>query len=265
MSVRYPPAVWNGRATAYGSNPDHGRVNRSLVLHTTETVGMPGFNNGDTGPHLTYDTRDRTWQQWAEFDRYVGTMKGHSTGHWNCQAIQVEILAYSSRDHCPPNGWWVGELANEHFADLAALYRWLIEMGMVGLDLHAEPPGGWLYGTQSPFRLTQPQFDLLNGLTAHGGVGGNTHWDTGVLDLQRIYDEATQGETPVIDLETWANTLRVPQDIDRMAAVNIITESERAYWVQVPLYLDEPTNQRFNPEWQDLRNAVDVRGPIWVG
>lgn len=191
----YPPARWHGGATTYGPLPDHGRANVSLVLHTTETVGMPGFNDGDTAPHLVYDTRDRSWHQWADLNRYVGTMKGHSSGHWNCQAIQVEILAYSDKNPCPPNGWWVGELANEHYADLAQLYAWLIDEGLTGMDLHAEPVGGWLYGTSSPYRLNQQAFDLLQGLTAHGGVGGNTHWDTGVLDLTRIWNEATDGST----------------------------------------------------------------------
>jgi len=195
-ALRYPPAHWRGGGTTYGPLPDHGRANVALVLHTTETVGMPGFNNGDTAPHLVYDTRDRTWHQWADLNRYVGTMKGHSTGHWNCQAIQVEILAYSDQNHCPPNGWWVGELANEHYADLAQLYAWLMAEGMVRDDLHAEPPGGWLYGTSSPHRLNQQQFDLFSGLTAHGGVGGNTHWDTGVLDLETIWLIAHDGELP---------------------------------------------------------------------
>lgn len=197
MTLRYPKAKWVGGGTAYGSLPDHGRTNLALVLHTTETVGMPGFNDGDTAPHLVYDTRDGSWTQWVELDRYCGTMSGHSSGHWNCQAIQVEILAYSDGNLCPPNGWWVGELANEHMADLAELYAWLMGEGLVRSDLHEEPVGGWLYGTGSPYRLNQQAFDLFSGLTAHGGVGGNTHWDTGVLPLADIWAAAHDGPIPI--------------------------------------------------------------------
>lgn len=208
MTLLYPEAIWHGGATEYGPLPDHGRVNVSLVLHTTETVGMPSFNHGDTAPHLVYDTRDDTWHQWASLDRYVGTMKGHSSGHWNCQAIQVEILAYSDRSACPPNGWWVGELANEHITALAGFYRWCMAEGLVGDQLHAEPAGGWLYGAASPYRLDQPQFDLFTGLTAHGGVGGNSHWDTGVLDLTEIWELAMEGAgmkwADIVDDATWA-------------------------------------------------------------
>ena len=196
MTPRYPPARWVGGATTYGPNPDHSRTRVSLVLHTTETVGMPGFNHGDTAPHLTYDPRDRTWQQWAEFDRYVGTMKGHSTGHWNCQAIQVECLAYSDRSKTGAHGTWVGDFTTEHYTDLAQLFAWLIDQGLVADDVTPTPDGGWRSGASSPHRMNQATFDLFSGLTAHGAVGGNTHWDTGVLDLETIWAMATGGDVP---------------------------------------------------------------------
>ena len=195
-ALRYPPATWLGGGTTYGPLPDHSRANVALVLHTTETVGMPGFSNGDTAPHLVYDPRDRSWSQWADLSRYVGTMKGHSTGHWNCQAVQVEVLAYSDRSLAGSKGTWVGDFTNEHYADLAQMYAWLMAEGIVRDDLWAEPPGGWLYGSSSPHRMNQQQFDLFSGLTAHGGVGGNTHWDTGVLDLETVWLIAADGQLP---------------------------------------------------------------------
>lgn len=194
---RYPPATWVGGATTYGPLPDHGKQYVKLVLHTTETRGMPGFSNGDTAPHLVYDPNTRTWTQWADFDRYVGTMKGHSSGHWNCQAIQVEIIAYSDRNAAQSvGGLWVGDFLPEHYADLAHLYRWLMAEGLTGLDLTPTPPGGWLYGTSSPHRLTPAQYDGLYGLTCHGAVPGNTHWDTGELDLEHLWLLATDSEQP---------------------------------------------------------------------
>jgi len=194
-SLRYPAATWKGGATTYGPQPTHGDGSTALVLHTTETVGMPGFSNGDTAPHLVYDPRGRSWTQLAEFNRYVGTMKGHSSGHWNCKAIQVEMLAYSDRNAAPATGTWVGDFTGQHYADLAALFAWLVAEGWVGLEVTIQPAGGWKYGTSSPYRLTPSQYAAFSGLTAHGAVPGNTHWDTGVLDLEYVYLLAT-GDNP---------------------------------------------------------------------
>lgn len=205
MPDRYPPATWVGGATTYGPLPDHGKVNVSLVLHTTETKGVPSFGGGDTAPHLVYLPDTRAWQQWAEFDRYVGTMKGHSSGgHGNCQALQVEIVAYSDRSAASQaGGLWVGDLLDAHYQDLADLYRWLMAQGLVGLDLTPTPDGGWRYGTSSPHRLTPQQWDGFSGLTCHGAVPGNTHWDTGVLDLEHIWLRATEEQQPWPCIPDW--------------------------------------------------------------
>jgi hypothetical protein len=192
---RWPGASWHGGATTYGPLPDHGLTQVALVLHTTETVGMPSFQGGDTAPHFTYDPRDGSWQQWADLDRYVGTMKGHSSGgHANCKAIQVEILAYSDRNACPANGTWVGDFADRHYAALADLYAWLIGQAWVGVDLTPTPDGGWRYGAGSGLRLTEGQWAAFSGLTAHGAVPLNSHWDTGVLDLEYVWLLATEDE-----------------------------------------------------------------------
>ena len=61
-------------------------------------------------------------------------------------------------------------------------------------------------------------------------------------------------DTEMMDLETWARTLRNPIDFDQMAEKGIITQDERDYWVTI-----DPAN----PEMQDLRNAVDVREGFW--
>jgi hypothetical protein len=190
--TRWPKATWHGGATTYGPLPDHGAEAIALVLHTTETVGLPSFSNGDTAPHFTYDPRTSTWLQWATLDRYVGTMKGHSSGgHGNCKAIQVEVLAYSSSD-VPAGGTWVGDLTDRDYAELADLFRWLISQRWVGDDCTPTPPDGWRYGASSPWRLTDAQWWEFSGVTAHGAVPRNSHWDTGVLNLERVWAEAIQ-------------------------------------------------------------------------
>ena len=145
---------------------------------------MPGFNDGDTAPHYVYNPTTREWTMFAEYeDGYVGTMKGHtSAGHGNCQAFQVEILGYSDGTYVP----WVGDFTDENYADLAEFLAWARDRYGIGRAVTSTPDGGWLYGTSSPHRLSDSEWDSFSGLTCHGAVPGNTHWDTGVLDLDII-------------------------------------------------------------------------------
>jgi len=191
----YPGSIDSpNKATIYGPLPTHGFTAAALVLHTTETAGMPGFDHGNTAPHYVYAPRTRLWTMWAEYeDGYVGTLKGHSTaGHGNCKAFQVEILAYSG--HGSPN---VDAFTGDNYADLAEFYAWARDRYGIGNAVYPAPEGGWKYGTSSPYRMSTPQWEAFSGLTAHGGVPLNTHWDTGVLDLQRIHDLSQPEEDPM--------------------------------------------------------------------
>jgi len=142
----------------------------------------------------------------AEYEEgRVGTMKGHTTNHANCSAFQVEILGYSAAGHEP----WVGHFTDGQYQDLADFFRWSRERYGIGNDVTPTPAGGWRYGASSPYRLTEQEWDDFSGLTAHGAAPGNSHWDTGILDLQRIFDmsqeEPVPGEAPNIDeAESWA-------------------------------------------------------------
>ena len=56
---RYPPATWKGDGDSGGaySSEDGVLGPWRVVIHTTETSGMPGYNGGLYAPHLTYDPR----------------------------------------------------------------------------------------------------------------------------------------------------------------------------------------------------------------
>jgi len=191
----YPPAVAGEKAEIYGTLPDHGQTKVAIVLHTTETAGYPGFSENDTAPHYVYAPQTRTWTRMAEFeDGYVGTLKGHSTGgHGNCKALQVEILGYTDGTIGDP---WVGDFTDENYADLADFVRWARDRYDIEEEVYEEPAGGWAFGTSSPFRMTDAEWAAFSGLTAHGAVPRNRHWDTGVLDLRRIHDlSLEEGDT----------------------------------------------------------------------
>ena len=153
---------------------------------------MPSFGGGDTAPHYVYDPTSRLWTMWAEYeDGAVGTLKGHSSAcHGNCQAFQVEILGYSDNRYHP----WVGEFTDDNYRDLADFFKWARDRYGIGNAVTVQPADGWLYGTTSPYRLTCAEWDGFSGLTAHGAVPENTHWDTGVLDLLRIYELSQEAD-----------------------------------------------------------------------
>lgn len=189
--------TYKGRARIYGPLPTHGQT-PCIVLHTTETRGMPSFGGGDTAPHYVYDPANRRWYVWAEYEAgYVGTMKGHNTGgHSNCGAYQVEIIAYSDGAAAGSSGLWVGDFTEAHYADLASFVAWARDRYGFSGAVTPTPAGGWRYGTSSPHRLTDAAWAAFDGLTCHGAAPRNTHWDTGVLDLELIADLASGGVPP---------------------------------------------------------------------
>ena len=58
-----------------------------------------------------------------------------------------------------------------------------------------------------------------------------------------------------MSLERWATRWRNPLDFDQAAKKGLITEAESKYWKTVP------TDSK---EWQDLRDAVEVRDLLWT-
>src|SRR5690606_3916099 len=108
----------------------------------------------------------------------------------NEKAVQVEIIGYSDRAVVQQygRGRWVGDFTDEDYAFLAEVVHYLKDLLGIGDDIHARPPGhSWAYGIKSPHRLGAREWEQFSGLTAHGGVFGQNHWDTGVLDLNRIW------------------------------------------------------------------------------
>jgi len=179
-------------ATVYGPLPTHGRNKIAVVLHTTETRGVPSFNEGDTAPHYSYEVESRRWIMWAEPSAgYVGTMRGHTTGgHSNCKAIQVEVIGYTSKSAATKAGrldLWVGNWPDTAYDDLAAFFQWTMQKYGVEYRVTPTPDGGWKSGETSGLRMSPTEWDAFSGLTCHGAVPNNDHWDTGELDLERIH------------------------------------------------------------------------------
>ena len=239
-----PTEAREGRpATIYGDLPTHGHDKLAVVFHTTETRGMPWYNTGDTAPHYTYDAKQRTfWRHaYAEYG-YVGTLKGHTTGgHGNCKAIQLEIIAYSSFTNADKyGGLWVGNFTPEMYQDLADF--WVYHRDRFGLEdeVYHEPAFGWRAGADSPYRLSDENWAHFSGLTAHGGVPRNTHWDTGVLDLYREW-ELGQPKEELMPKQQWDAMIEA-----LFVGRPDMFQGDPNYWKQL-----DPDS----PEWVDFFNA----------
>ena len=197
MSDRYPPSLPGKAATTYGPLPDKGLTKVALVYHTTETRGVPGYSEGKVAPHYTYNPRDgHRWWFHAELDRRVGTMRGSSsTGIYaNEKAVQVELICYSDRNVASSvDGLWVGDFGDAEYQQLGAFYEWLMLEGThaIAAVVTPTPAGGWKYGAGSGLRLSESEWLAFQGLTCHGAVPGQSHWDCGVMSLERVLEEAT--------------------------------------------------------------------------
>ena len=187
------PKAQRGSPTAatYGPLPKWD-LPLALVHHTTETGNWAGFRFGLVAPHYSYKPITREWR-WhgASLDRYVGTMRSSRITRTpsNEKAIQIEIIAYSDANIASKRALrvWVGDFQEHNYRDLAEFAAWAAGQTSLRLDqVTPTPLGGWRYGSRSPYRLERQRWLDFNGITAHGAVTGQTHWDTGVLDLGRI-------------------------------------------------------------------------------
>lgn len=188
LATRGSPTAWT-----YGNHPTD--LPLALVIHTTETRNWAGFKLGRTAPHYSYKATTREWR-WhgAPLGKRVGTMR---SSMWtrtpaNEKAIQVEIIAYSNKAVADKyGGLWVGNFTNDHYQDLAAFVAWVSQHTTIRSDhVTPTPLGGWRSGSDSRYRLDRQDWLDFDGMTAHGAVTGQSHWDTGILDLQRISDYA---------------------------------------------------------------------------
>jgi D-alanyl-D-alanine carboxypeptidase len=118
-------------------------------------------------------------------------------------------------------------------------------------------PKGFL--TDPRFELTEANVEAVEAIVNVYGEqiwwwAGRTIGDTMHFQIQ-VPPDRLELKEPTMDLERWATRLRNPLDYDQMVVKGVITEAERDYWVTVATD---------SPEMQDLRDAVEVRNPLWT-
>ena len=149
-----------------------------LVLHTTETIGLPDYASGANQPHLTIrlssDGRDLTVWQHQSLNIGARALLGTSTNTANC--IQVEQCMYSDGDIAKRvGGQWVGGLSATALATLGEFYRALSDLCGIPAVF-----------TGNKSRMAQSTWLARNGwgVCDHARVPWpNSHWDCGVLDM----------------------------------------------------------------------------------
>ena len=276
------PSAERGRPTAvtYGPFPKFG-LPLALAWHTTETVSWAGFRLGLTAPHYSYKPTTREWR-WhgAELDRYVGTMRSSRITRTpaNEKAIQVEIIAYSDANIASKRASrvWVGDFREHNYRDLADFAAWAsVEAGINLRHVTLPPPGGWRYGSKSPCRMDRQVWLDFDGITAHGAVTGQTHWDTGVLDLGRIaaYAQDLVPPPPPPTIPPGEDDMSAEEQLSTPDWVRSLGEAaiDRHFDMGIhspdtPVGRQHWKNLLANPEdpsWQHYRDSTYVRRPYY--
>lgn len=202
MNVRSLLARWGG-AVWLGDGVDGGSfvvgAPFRVVLHTTETRGMPGYGGGRAAPHLTYDWRVRKFFQHTSLRVAARALANPAGGVETNRrgALQLEIIGYSDEVLAVQvGGMPVSQLPEYCLDDIAEFLKFAhLEFG-VGLSCRLPRPPA-RYGLDSPSRMSGQVWDSFNGVCGHFEVPENKHWDTGALDIVGLLDRANGLLRPV--------------------------------------------------------------------
>lgn len=179
---RYPEAIWRGDGDSGGSFVGYPW---RVVLHTTETRTIPGYQSGATAPHLTYFPAANYWVQHSSFAVAARALKNISGGVQTNRgnALQVEIVCYSNKGIAQQvGGKWVGDLTETHLRSIARFLRWTSTEFGVNLSWPGRQAYSYAEANAPGFRLSFAQWQAYRGILAHQHVPENEHWDTGALD-----------------------------------------------------------------------------------
>jgi hypothetical protein len=169
-----------GQPFTTGANP-------KLILHTTETKGLPNYA---WPPHLTADLdAGRCWQH---IDFRLGAYALRSSGggkspNKNARTYQVELIAYAEEVPAKGDGWY------QRLADLIAWFHESLDVPLTYPEAGFEGPAA--YGENGSRRMTWVEFSTASGVLGHQFAPGNTHWDPGKLDVARLASLTGQTES----------------------------------------------------------------------
>ena len=199
-----PGTEWIGNLRG-GDFVDYRRpdVPTKLVLHTTETAGLPGYRRGYAAPQVTYYPARDTFYQHAPLDT-AGMALLHPRGTVetnHAAAVQLEIVSYSAEwmvDRYGGSRIKVSALPELALARIGAFARWISERD-ADFEIRWDAPvrtDSRCAGADSACRLSDAEWLAATGLVGHRRVPHNDHWDPGALNIGRIVRYALGDETP---------------------------------------------------------------------
>ena len=192
--MRYPYAEWKGDGVSGGTFVD---VPRRIVVHTTESRHIPGYNNGAAAPHLTYSPVTRKWYQHTSLKYAARALRNQPGGVETnrARAIQVEIVCYSSKptaDRLTPKGLWVGDLPDTAYEDLQRFVAWCEENYRIRPVGPAKKALSSSQANKPGFRMSHSEWNRFDGVCGHQHVPEQHtaerpgHWDPGAFDWNRL-------------------------------------------------------------------------------
>ena len=176
VEERAPDVIWDP-TDGKGGLTFTTKANPTLVIHTTETQGLPSY---PYPPHLTINLEEpeRIWQH-VTLDKGAYALKSADLSpNYECGAVyQVEHISYAKDT---PN--W----SDLHYNSLARECVWFNKNKGVPLVFAPVWEDGSAYGSWSG-RMSAGEFAEFSGICGHQHVHSpNAHWDPGRLDIPRL-------------------------------------------------------------------------------
>jgi len=205
-------------------------------LHTTETGGLPSYNSP---PHNTVGFFDGAvkWWQHIEYDRAARALRNAPGGEQSNRednTFQLEIICYSEKRFVDRSTrFWAGDLPDPLLESIAEWMLWMEnEFGIQ----HVWPERQALSYAQANapgFRFNDQEWDQWPGWCGHQHIGeGNTHWDPGALEWDRLMEMSSgvEGYRTVLHLpnDTWAEDV-IDFHIDESGAI-VVTDTYADDW-----------------------------------
>jgi murein DD-endopeptidase MepM/ murein hydrolase activator NlpD len=158
-----------------------------IVLHTTETLGWPGYPN--FAPQLTVDPWIQQTRQHMPLNVSASTLADPSSTavrENRDNVLQIEIVGY-----CDPQraatAKYIYKLSDAGYRYLAKILAWVHKeygVPLVSTVKWVKYPAS--YGSKASQRLTSAQYDAYRGILGHQHASGNDHGDPGQLDIPKL-------------------------------------------------------------------------------
>jgi len=203
MAIFLPIAEKKTYADNTGKVPRRSDAPSRIVIHTTETAGLPGYGFGSVSPHFTIGVGDagslprekkgkvRIWQH-ISLDRTASALLHKpgtiETNHMGAHCIQIECITYIGDQKDAGIVGNKGKFPKALTKALAGLVEEITSaLGDININIS---PKRWsssgAYGEKAPQRLSEDEWEGFNGICGHEHVPNNRHWDPGAFDIDEL-------------------------------------------------------------------------------